>query len=74
MVFRIVYISVYGDCKCRLIYVPVLVIENMSCQGHTLGGRFEEIRDIISQVKDKSRVGVCIDTCHAFAAGQSLCT
>lgn len=42
----------------------------MSCQGHTLGGKFEEIRDIIDLVKDKTRVGVCIDTCHAFAAGE----
>ncbi|XP_065175660.1 probable endonuclease 4 [Sycon ciliatum] len=45
------------------------VIENMAGQGNTVGGRFEEIRDIIAGVEDKSRVGVCIDTCHAFAAG-----
>lgn len=48
------------------------VIENMSCQGNTLGGRFEELAAIIEQVKDKSRIGVCLDTCHAFAAG--ICT
>lgn len=46
-----------------------VVIENMSRQGNTIGGRFEEIRSIIDGVRDKSRVGVCIDTCHAFAAG-----
>lgn len=47
----------------------IVVIENMSCQGNTVGGKFEELRGIIDKVKDKSRVGVCLDTCHAFAAG-----
>ena len=45
------------------------MIENMSCQGNTIGGRFSELGSIIAQVKDKARVGVCLDTCHAFAAG-----
>ncbi|EDO33510.1 predicted protein, partial [Nematostella vectensis] len=52
----------------------VTVIENMSCQGHTIGGKFEELSDIIDLVRDKSRVGVCIDTCHAFAAGHDIST
>ncbi len=42
----------------------------MCRQGHTIGGRFEELRGIIDHVKDKSRIGVCLDTCHAFAAGE----
>nr|XP_005994325.1 PREDICTED: probable endonuclease 4 isoform X2 [Latimeria chalumnae] len=50
------------------------VIENMSCQGNTVGGRFQELRGIIDGVEDKSRVGVCLDTCHAFAAGYNLST
>lgn len=50
----------------------VLLVENMSRQGHTIGGRFEELRDILAQVQDKTRVGVCLDTCHAFAAGYDL--
>jgi len=41
----------------------------MSCQGNTIGGKFSELRQIIDLVTDKSRVGVCLDTCHAFAAG-----
>lgn len=41
----------------------------MSCQGSTVGGKLEELHMIIDAVKDKSRVGVCLDTCHAFAAG-----
>ncbi|KAL5019024.1 hypothetical protein ScPMuIL_004746 [Solemya velum] len=50
------------------------VIENMSCQGNTIGGKFSEIRGIIDRVTDKSRIGVCLDTCHAFAAGYNLAT
>lgn len=49
-----------------------VVLENMSCQGSTVGGRFEELRGIIDHIKDKSRIGVCLDTCHAFAAGHNL--
>lgn len=48
------------------------VIENTAGQGSNLGYRFEHLRDIIDQVKDKERVGVCIDTAHAFAAGYDL--
>ncbi|XP_072027852.1 probable endonuclease 4 [Amphiura filiformis] len=50
------------------------VVENMSRQGNTVGGKFEELRGIIDRVEDKSRVGVCLDTCHAFAAGFDLST
>ena len=45
------------------------VIENTAGQGSNLGFRFEHLAQIISMIEDKSRVGVCIDTCHAFAAG-----
>lgn len=50
----------------------VAVIENMSKQGNTVGGDFKEIKRIIDRVKDKSRVGVCLDTCHTFAAGYDI--
>jgi deoxyribonuclease-4 len=50
------------------------VIENTAGQGSNLGYRFEQIAYIIDRVEDKSRVGVCIDTCHAFAAGYDLST
>jgi len=46
-----------------------LVIETMCGAGNTVGGTFEEIRYIIDGVENKHRVGVCIDTCHIFAAG-----
>ncbi len=50
------------------------VIENTAGQGTNLGFRFEHLAFIISNVEDKSRVGVCIDTCHSFAAGYNLKT
>ena len=50
------------------------VIENTAGQGSNLGFRFEHLRYLIARVEDKSRVGVCIDTCHAFAAGYDLRT
>ena len=49
-----------------------VVLENMSCQGHTIGGDLRELRQIIDLVEDKARVGVCLDTCHAMAAGYDL--
>ncbi|CAK7268962.1 DNA-(apurinic or apyrimidinic site) lyase [Sporothrix epigloea] len=52
----------------------VTVIENMAGQGTTVGDRFEDLAAIIAQIDDKTRVGVCIDTCHAFAAGYDLRT
>lgn len=50
------------------------VIENTAGQGSNLGFSFEQIAHIIDKVEDKSRVGVCIDSCHAFAAGYNLST
>jgi len=50
------------------------VIENTAGQGSNLGFRFEHLAEIIDQVEDKERVGVCIDTCHSFVAGYDLRT
>jgi deoxyribonuclease-4 len=50
------------------------VIENTAGQGSTLGYRFEQLAEIIDAVEDKSRVGVCLDTCHTFVAGYDLRT
>jgi deoxyribonuclease-4 len=52
----------------------IAVIENTAGQGSNLGYDFAHLRYIIDRVEDKSRVGVCIDTCHAFAAGYDLST
>lgn len=48
------------------------VIENTAGQGSNVGNKFEEIRYIIDRVEDKSRVGVCIDTCHTYSAGYDI--
>lgn len=48
------------------------VIENTAGQGSNVGFAFEHLARIIDRVEDKSRVGVCIDTCHAYAAGYDL--
>jgi len=48
------------------------VIENTAGQGSNMGYRFEHLAYIIDRVEDKSRVGVCIDTCHSYSAGYDL--
>ncbi len=50
------------------------VIENTAGQGTNLGHRFEHLAAIIDRVADKTRVGVCLDTCHSFSAGYDLVT
>ncbi|MBP7748576.1 MAG: deoxyribonuclease IV [Aliarcobacter sp.] len=51
-----------------------LVIENTAGQGSNLGYKFEHLAYIIDKIEDKSRVGVCIDTCHMFTAGYDIRT
>lgn len=48
------------------------VLESTAGQGSNLGYRFEQLARIIELIDDKSRVGVCVDTCHTFAAGYDL--
>lgn len=50
------------------------VIENTAGQGSNLGYRFDQIARIIDGVEDKTRVGVCVDTCHTYSAGYDLAT
>jgi len=50
------------------------VIENTAGQGTNMGFRFEHLAEIIDQVENKERVGVCIDTAHAYAAGYDIST
>ncbi|KAI9675201.1 MAG: hypothetical protein M1829_003561 [Trizodia sp. TS-e1964] len=52
----------------------ITLLENMAGQNNVIGSNFEDLRDIIAEVEDKSRVGVCLDTCHTFAAGYDLRT
>jgi deoxyribonuclease IV len=50
------------------------VIENTAGQGSAIGYKFEHLQAIIALVEDKSRVGVCLDTCHTFTAGYDIKT
>ena len=52
----------------------VAVLENTAGQGSNLGYTFQQLADIMEQIKDPARVGVCIDTCHSFAAGYDFST
>lgn len=51
-----------------------VVLENTAGQGSNIGYTFEHLAAIISAIDDKQRVGCCIDTCHAFAAGYDIRT
>jgi deoxyribonuclease-4 len=50
------------------------LLELMAGQGTTLGRNFSQLRAMIERVEERARVGVCLDTCHAFAAGYDLKT
>ncbi|KAF7885313.1 uncharacterized protein EAF01_011378 [Botrytis porri] len=50
----------------------ITLLENMAGAGNVIGSTWEDLRDIIALIDDKTRVGVCLDTCHTFAAGYDL--
>lgn len=52
----------------------IAVIENTAGQGSNLGFSFYQLKSIIDQVDDKTRVGICLDTCHAYSAGYNIKT
>ena len=52
----------------------MLLVENGAGQKNAVGARFEELRMIIDGVKQSERIGVCLDTCHVFAAGFDIST
>ena len=49
-----------------------LLIETMAGQGTEIGSTFEEIAQIIEKIHDNEKIGVCLDTCHVFAAGYDI--
>lgn len=59
--------------RCEGLNVNVL-LETTAGQGDTLGYRFEQLAEIERQVEQRSRLGICLDTCHLFAAGYELRT
>lgn len=50
----------------------LLLLENVSGAGTSIGSKFNQLHDIIKRVKEKNRLGICLDTCHAFTAGYDL--
>lgn len=51
-----------------------ILFENTAGQGTSIGHRFEHLRDLLAAVQDRRRIGLCIDTCHALAAGYDIRT
>lgn len=49
-----------------------VLLETMAGKGTEVGGRFEELAEIISRVKYSEKIGVCLDTCHVFDAGYDI--
>lgn len=52
----------------------MILLENMAGQGSSIGHAFEQLAQIIDAIENKKRIGVCFDTCHAFAAGYNFTT
>lgn len=50
----------------------IILLENVSGAGTAIGSNFREIHDIIKGIKQKNRIGICLDTCHAFTAGYNI--
>lgn len=50
----------------------MVLIETMSGGGSEIGGTFEQIAELLSRIHVQSRIGVCLDTCHVFAAGYDI--
>lgn len=51
-----------------------IIIENTAGQGNYIGYNFEQLAKLISKIKNKDRIGICLDTCHAWAAGYDFST
>jgi deoxyribonuclease-4 len=60
-----------AHARCPRFRVKIL-LETTAGQGTSLGWRFEHLAEILKQVADSRRLGVCLDTCHVFAAGYAL--
>ena len=51
-----------------------ILLENMAGQANSMGSTFKDVKEILDSVKRTDRLGVCLDTCHCYAAGQDLHT
>lgn len=66
--------SINGILAGRKQGSTLLLLENTAGQGTSLGGRFEELSGMLKLIDEKERVGVCLDTCHAYSSGYDLVT
>ena len=68
-------IELIADALNRFMFPEMrttVLLETMAGKGTEVGGRFEELRDIIDRVEQKDRIGVCFDTCHVWDAGYDI--
>ena len=63
------------DRSLEQIGPPVeVLLENTAGQGSSVGHRFDQLASILDRIRQADRVGICVDTCHTFAAGYDICT
>lgn len=70
-------IALIGECINRAHQATssiIIVVENMAGAGNVIGSEFSELRAIIDHVQNKDRIGICLDTCHLYAAGYDIST
>ncbi len=65
-----------GVLKAMAVEEPeaMILLENMAGQRNSVGASFEDVKVILDEIGDEEKVGVCFDTCHAYAAGYDLAT
>jgi deoxyribonuclease-4 len=71
---RIQVITAINDCLALSGEGVMLLLENTAGEKNSVGSRFEDIAAVLDCIEKKDRVGVCLDTCHAFGAGYDLST
>lgn len=64
--------SIINDIYSTYSFTTILLLETMAGQGNSIAYTFEQIAEIIKKIKHKNKIGVCIDTCHIFAAGYDI--
>ncbi len=64
--------NAYNEALSKTNDGPILLLENMAGQTNSVGSKFENIQSALDGITASDRVGVCFDTCHAFAAGYDL--
>ncbi len=71
---RIQILTAINDCLAGTTEGVMLLLENTAGERNAVGSRFEDIAAVLEGIEKKDRVGVCLDTCHAFGAGYDLST